>query len=85
MSGGYQGTPKADVLAEHYRGRYLWDELGKARARADAAEKTLRQIGALADSHSGSDGQPVLLAALYRIAEEGEQALADTKEQHDRP
>ena len=33
--------PRADVLAEEYRGRYLWDELDKARERIAGLEEHL--------------------------------------------
>jgi hypothetical protein len=49
-------------------------------ARLDTAEKVLRETGEFAASHSGSDGQPVLLAALYRIADEADAALAGSGE-----
>ena len=47
-----------------------------AEARCVQYEQALREIGEFAASHSGKDGQPTLLAALYRIAEESEKALA---------
>jgi hypothetical protein len=46
-----------------------WDALVAER---DRAVKKLDEIGSFAASHSGYDGQGVLLAALYRIAEEAE-------------
>ena len=70
----------------------VWNEgpnLGAALSALDAlvAERDLAvgkldEIGAFAASHSGRDGQDVLLAALYRIAEECETraALSDSKE-----
>ena len=41
-----------------------------------ALHAALSDIGDYAASHSGTDGQPVLLAALYHIAEEAEDVLA---------
>jgi hypothetical protein len=36
--------PRADVLAEEYRGRYLWDELEKARERIADLEEQLEAM-----------------------------------------
>ena len=35
-------TPRADVLAEEYRGTYLWEQLDKAKARIADLEEQLR-------------------------------------------
>ena len=47
-----------------------------ASGALNESEKALREIGEFAASHSGRDGSNVLLAAVYRIAEESEAALA---------
>ena len=36
--------PKQDVLAEEYRGRYLWDELDKAQERIAGLEVHLERV-----------------------------------------
>ena len=50
------------------------------RQEYKAMGAVLAEIGKFAASHSGRDGQPVLLAALYRIAEECEAAAPEAKE-----
>ena len=40
--------PRADVLAEEYRGRYLWDELDKARERIAGLEAAMQEVEKIA-------------------------------------